>query len=298
MSIALATFMLLDLVSMYNRFFKKLDSIERIKLAVFAPTNTAKFLQNDKSIFRVFPYEADIFTSNYWSYFFQSVGGYNPAKLRIYQDVIESGAGGDSPLPLSWNVINMLNSKYVISKQKMTFDNLQLVNVDRTTEYNTYLNRDRLPRAFFIGSYIVITEKEERLRQLNDPLFDPGTTAILEKNLPAEITQPDSFLAKVTDFTPNHLELGVFTDKNALLVLSEIYYPVGWTAYIDDRITEIYKTNHILRSIYVPQGNHDIQLVFAPRSSLISIISKATIFIYASIMLIYFFYVIKRRRKE
>ena len=50
------------------------------------------------------------------------------------------------------------------------------------------------------------------------------------------------------------------------MVLSEMYYPAGWKAYVDDVETKIYKTNHALRSIVVPAGKHEIQFIFKPKS--------------------------------
>jgi len=49
-------------------------------------------------------------------------------------------------------------------------------------------------------------------------------------------------------------------------VFSEIYYPAGWTAYIDGNETEIYKTDYLLRSIVVPPGHHKVEFKFHPAS--------------------------------
>jgi uncharacterized membrane protein YfhO len=51
-----------------------------------------------------------------------------------------------------------------------------------------------------------------------------------------------------------------------MLVLSEIYYPAGWTAYIDGQETEVYKTDYLFRSIIVPAGQHKVEFKFDPAS--------------------------------
>ena len=46
--------------------------------------------------------------------------------------------------------------------------------------------------------------------------------------------------------------------------------PTGWKAYIDNKETEIYKTNHGYMGIVVPKGKHKIEFIFAPLSFYIS----------------------------
>jgi uncharacterized membrane protein YfhO len=47
-------------------------------------------------------------------------------------------------------------------------------------------------------------------------------------------------------------------------VLSEVYYPAGWRAYVDGQETEIYKADLLLRAIYLPEGEHRVSFLFRP----------------------------------
>ena len=59
-----------------------------------------------------------------------------------------------------------------------------------------------------------------------------------------------------------HITIQCNTNSGALLVLSEIYYKPGWRCKIDGQVTPIYQTNHVLRSVYVSDGNHDVEFYY------------------------------------
>ena len=88
---------------------------------------------------------------------------------------------------------------------------------------------------------------------------------MLEKPLPREITRPDSSSVVITEYMSRRISIKAYTSSTALLVLSEVYYPARWKAYIDGQETEIYKTNYILRSVLIPPGQHDIVFAFDPK---------------------------------
>ena len=60
----------------------------------------------------------------------------------------------------------------------------------------------------------------------------------------------------------NEIILQVNSETGGLLVLSEVYFKPGWTATVNGLNTEIYQTNHILRSIYVPQGESKVVFLY------------------------------------
>ncbi len=261
--------LLIDLVPVNQRYFKTTASRAAIERSQFPLTAIDKFLLKDKDQFRIFPLESNVFNTNSWSYYHSSIGGYSPAKLRIYQDLLETSlAAVLHPQALNWNIIHMLNAKYLISEKDIDLPFLTQVypKGGNSKSKKVYLNKNVLPRAFFVGDIRVIEKRQQRLDFLNSDAFDPQKIALLEKKLEKSISEPDSSTAKITRFQPNHIDLEVYTDRDALLVLSEIYYPKGWKAHIDGQKTEIYKTNHVLRSIFVPQGQHEISFDFMPAS--------------------------------
>jgi hypothetical protein len=204
----------------------------------------------DTSMFRVLP--VGLYENNVLMYHhLQSAQGYSPAKLQIYQEIRDSCLDKGS-----MNVVNMLNVKYVLVERQQQDGSIQ-----RTIQQNPSC----LPRAWFVDEYSVMNNKKAIFGQLNSHNWDPRRNAILEKEPAVKPGKPDSNSIAITSYTADRIELTAYTSKPALMVLSEIYYPAGWSATIDGSEAEIYKTNYILRSVVVPEGRHTIVFSFYPK---------------------------------
>ena len=69
------------------------------------------------------------------------------------------------------------------------------------------------------------------------------------------------------------------TEGGALLVLSEIFYKPGWKCRVDDQLVPIYQTNHILRSVYIPDGNHKVEFYYDSSDwKMAKVVSRFTFF--------------------
>ena len=69
---------------------------------------------------------------------------------------------------------------------------------------------------------------------------------------------------------------------SSLAVFSEIFYPKGWSAYIDGVGVEHFPVNYILRGLFIPKGAQEIVFEFKPKSFFIS----ANIAFFSSCLLI------------
>lgn len=191
------------------------------------------------------------FSESRTSYYHKSVGGYHPAKLRIYQDIIEKYLSGKS----SPAVLNMLNTKYVITQSPFTgADTL----IQRSEAYGA---------CWLVKNVKIVKDRVEAIQALE--FTNLRDTAIVDESFSKNIVQPqwDSAASiKMTKFDNDAIEYESNSTGPQFAVFSEVYYPLGWNAYIDGKKTDYCNVNYVLRGLSIPAGKHTIKFVFEPAS--------------------------------
>jgi len=301
---AVIIILLIDLIPYMKKAEGELYDPVKLEKQHFKLKPANKAILKDTSYYRVFPITENPFNNNDWSYYHNSIGGYNAAKLRIYQDIVENCIfkGADPQVPVNWSILKMLNTKYIISSSQLPQDNLEPFYYDQQNKLLVYKAKYDPQPAWFVGDVVTITDRSTCFAKLNDPDFDPYQTAILEKEFALPIEKPDSSYVEVTP-SFNTMEYKIYTDKPALFVASEIYYPAkgGWKAYVDGEEVPIYKTNHVLRSIYIEKpGEHEVVFEFNPQTFLkyykISLI--AHIFAFVCLIVAAVLTILNRRKEK
>ena len=221
--------------------------------ANFAPSQAdAMILQDKDPHFRVYNLAQDRFFESKTSYYHRSVGGYHAAKLRLYQDLIETQL---SKNPINMGVMNMLDTKYF------------LVPDPQTRNVNVSKNDSAMGAAWFVKQVQPVNGPVEEIKALDN--FDPAQTAFIDKsqnaNIP-QITFDSSATIKLTKYTNDEIEYVSDAKSDQFAVFSEIYYSAGWNAYVDGKKTPHYKVNYLLRGMPVPAGHHTIVFKFEPAS--------------------------------
>ncbi|MEK6565581.1 MAG: YfhO family protein [Bacteroidota bacterium] len=248
------------LVDLWRIDYKPMHPEDRQQQAtIFAAPDHVQFIQKDSSLFRVLqfvggqpPYDN---TLAYWKV--QNAYGYQGAKMRSYQDVVEVVGLYN---PLLWQLMNV---KYIFNDQTDSSGAVSLVYSGRQAK--VYTAREFLPRAFFVNRYQVATGLDilNKIRSLE---FEPQDVAYMLEDPKIEIAppQPDARAAYVRNGL-HGFELDVNATGDNLLFLSETYYPVGWKAFIDGKETAIYRLNYLFRGVVVPPGRHKVEMQFEPR---------------------------------
>ena len=147
----------------------------------------------------------------------------------------------------------MLNTKYIILHP----DNRPLVNTNA------------LGNAWFVDSCRMVSTPDEEINLINE--IDPAGEAIINEeyqNLLSSFSfRPDSLrMIELVSYKANELIYSFQSTENQMTVFSEIYYPKGWNAYLDDSPLEYFRVNYILRAAILPAGKHELIFRFEPQS--------------------------------
>ncbi|MCF0167760.1 MAG: YfhO family protein [Bacteroidales bacterium] len=209
-------------------------------------------LQDKDPHFRVFNLSQPAFSENRTSYYLKSIGGYSAAKLRRYQDLID-----EHLQYLHFPVVNMLNVKYLIGQGQ----DGQIV-----PQYNP----DAMGNAWFVDEVMPVAganaESDALMQADLRHIAVVDTTAFgsfVAGFSPSDQSDSDIVL---TEYAPDRLEYDMDAANDGVAVFSEIYYPFGWKAYIDDVPAEHFRVNYVLRAMNVPKGKHHIKFEFRPDS--------------------------------
>ncbi len=213
--------------------------------------------------YRVLDLSVNVFNSSVPSYHHKSVGGYSPAKLQRYQDLIEHYLTGEinaiygsmqeaetiddveAGLPAT-PVLNALNTRYIV------------IGGDYAPAYNA----GALGNAWFVDEVVPAASPDEEIAFLGS--VDLRHQAVIGRDMPAVKAAPadstDSII--LTSYAPNELRYHYQAAGDRLAVFSEIYYPDGWKAQVDGAPAEVLRADWTLRAMALPAGGHDIVMRF------------------------------------
>jgi len=268
--VGLLLFISLDMGLISQNYLQgKFIDTSQLERQYYQQTHIDQIIQQDHSYFRVAPLVGNLTNNTRWSYNYQSLGGYSAAKLQVIQDIFDNNLNhslDQLTVPFNMNILNMLNCKYIVTRHQVNSEQLQFLGQDQQNRL-LYENLTVDPRAYFVDSVKVIPNAKNIVRTLNSARFDPEKVALIKNPLPEQISAPDSSQINITEYGPNQIKLNVYTDKQGLLVISEIYYPEGWHALLDNAPElPIYQTNHVMRSVVIPAGEHTLTLTFHPKA--------------------------------
>jgi hypothetical protein len=124
-------------------------------------------------------------------------------------------------LPLPMNILNMLNTKYIVSPGKIPDERLSVVHVDQATNTVTHYNPDHLARVFFVENVLVARSKAEEFAFMRAPSWNPGRTAVLDREPQPRPEHPESTSVAIERYASREIVISAYADKPSLLVLAD-----------------------------------------------------------------------------
>ena len=270
-TLILATLVVIDLYPIDRRYLNNDNFISK-KLAdrPFTATKADKYiLQDSDPDFRVVNLTKDVFNDASTSYYHKSIGGYNGAKLRRYQDVITQYLSVEvkrfgsifnsitteddfGAAMQQQKVLNMLNTRYVIYNP----------------DVEPLFNPCAMGNAWAVNDIRWVETPNEEIDAIAST--DVAHTAIISKDFQSELqgfapSDAQNCNISLDYYKPNKVGYSFSSDKDQLVVFSEIWTQTdGWHLFIDGNEHPIIRANYLLRAAKVPAGSHEISMSYTP----------------------------------
>lgn len=267
--IAICVLVFIDLWGVDRRFIGADKFVSKSYAQEFVPTQADNMILQDKDVsYRVYNLTTSTFNESNTSYFHKSIGGYSPAKLRRYQDLIDfylgnsaemnrlfqsvtQAQGNFSQIPAdAFPVINMLNTKYLIMPTQQGGVPV--------------LNTHALGNSWFVDSVMVVDTPDDEIRAIGTintarvATFDKSQSAAQLTVSPALAADSTAKISLTEYNNPGYLIYQSHSQEPRLAVFSEIFYKT-WKAYIDGQEAPILPVNYTLRGLEIPAGDHKIE---------------------------------------
>lgn len=246
--VVLGIVFLVDMWPVSWRFLSHDDFIAKKKTTAIQVTDAdreIKALAGNDPHYRVFNLTSSPFNEAFTSYKHNSIGGYSPAKLARYQDIIDRYLS-----KMNWNVISMLNTRFIITE-------------DGVAENNALYG---LPGAFgncwFVDNINWVNGAKEEIAAIEN--VDKNTAYIdnVWKEFVPNAEQYNNTTfgdIRLTEYrNPGNIVYKSRCAEPKMAVFSEIYYKT-WKAYIDGEEVMPIRANYVLRALPIPAGEHTIE---------------------------------------
>ncbi|MDE6872439.1 MAG: 7TM-DISM domain-containing protein [Bacteroidales bacterium] len=296
---------LFDLYSAGKRYLDKDDFVTKKDFSSqFAERPADKIIHEDTDLdYRVLDISVNTFNDAHQSYQHRCIGGYSPAKMQRYQDLIERYLTGEinsvirtvngaqtiqdveSSLPYL-PITSMLNGKYIIIggeyppvENRYAFGNAWLV--DSAVAADTPDDEIALLRSTDLRSTAVIGRDFGWAMEKLTSASASRNTANAPQEEAAE-TMEDHI--EMVSYAANELRYHYNVSSDRAVIFSEIYYPDGWKAWIEPAgeygnvksgsyiptdaavQADMFRADWILRGTFLPAGEGELVMRFEPQS--------------------------------
>lgn len=268
------------------RFFHKITPFSPSEY-IYPSTPVISYIQKNAGINRYWGYGGAHIETNIQLYDHTFLpDGHDALHNKIYAQLVSSSKDGKIPSELSRSdseidpgfgapellnnnyrqkILNILGVKYLLYKDEFFTENKTLKLLWQDSSWKIYENTQAAPRAFLTADYLVLPNKKDIIPAFYNKNFNEKEKIILEENPNLQKSKMRIKKVKLITYEPNLVRFNTSSDAEALLFLSDAYYP-GWKASIDGKPTKIFIADYAFRAVKVPKGEHIVEFYYFPES--------------------------------
>ena len=276
----------------------------------FTERGVDKIIFEDKALdYRVVDLSVNVFNDAHASYWHKNIGGYSPAKLQRYQDLIDRYLVGELN-----SVYSALNGAATVQDAQAALPVLPIMSALNCkyiivgADVPPVVNENAFGNAWFVDSLVRAATPDEEIALTGScPL---ASTAVIGADFEASasafeaavsatgaaspsasasaLSAGSAFAASsalsapadtifMTSYAPNELRYHYRVSSDRPVIFSEVYYPEGWHAYLDngtvsgkkdkdDTDVDLFRADWILRGAVLPSGENNLIMRFEPKS--------------------------------
>ncbi|RJR41821.1 MAG: hypothetical protein C4576_17135 [Desulfobacteraceae bacterium] len=250
----------------------------------FPRTGAIEFLKKEREPFRIVTY-GNFFHNSFAPFGIEDAGGYASFYPKRYAEFLHlSQHGPNTELPASHSrwvffsrfgspLLDLINVRYLLLSPdiRIKSEAAELV-YEEQDEIRIYRNKNAFPRAFFVPDCLYAGSQKEAFEIIGRlTREDFRKTVILESSPIPEFKDQvidgapsrEEPPVRISSYRANELELEVEPDRKGFVVISDTYHP-DWKAYVNDRESQVFRANYVMRAVPVEKGRQVIRLVFKP----------------------------------
>lgn len=238
------------------------------------PDRVQQFLLAKSATARVLPFLSQADLNVPMSLGVRSPGGYDSTCPARFNDVILA-INGETPGTILTSVQPyrfgplwpMLAVRYLILPESIGIGALKFTLALDAGTLKVYENQRPLSRHYLAGRVHPATTRQQALKALSNPAFDPCTAAVVESAfVPHDLGSSESNDALQPELETLHrIKLTASCTGSRLLVTADSW-DRGWRAFIDQVRAPLLPVNVSFRGLWLPPGVHEVEFRYEPFS--------------------------------
>ena len=252
--------------------------------------------------YRVLDITVNVFNDSHPSYFHKNIGGYSPVKLQRYQDLIDNYLTGEIN-----SVYASLKGAQTVAEAQAALGDLPILSMLNTRYIildggvAPLVNPGAMGSAWLVREAVKVNSADEEIAVLggvdlwNKVVIGPDFAQV---EIPSQADPGDGIVLE--EYAPNQLKYSYKAETPRAAVFSEIFYPRGWKATLEDGTpVDLFRADWTLRGAVLPAGEHTLTMRFDPESYRISTnVSRASSIALLILLLLSIGGTVAARRKE